>query len=366
MLPSFPLKRNSLPFDNLKAPNTPRRHSLNKSVNCGFNVLYGNPDGLLYFSPIKKLAEGDFFNVYEICRHTNQKINLDKNMNDILRKSSEIDCLNENSSDKRYCNSHTHFALKISKTPVSQNMLKEIEILKNLIGQPGILQLRSSWIYNDRLYIETVHCNFGSLGDLIEFVYIKKKKMFSDKLISKIMINILNALDALEKYGIIHGDIAPANIFLTNQSQSNKIQNQIQENNSLDSDLASDDLLKYQNFQSDKTTKLKIILGDFNISRYINDEMIYEGTPRYLAPEVLDGHSDFSSDFFSLVLVWLELTEGIILPSNGPDWHNLRNGKITTQNMNKRERNFLLKVLSSRDCFSKEEFRKILLEASKK
>ena len=49
-----------------------------------------------------------------------------------------------------------------------------------------------------------------------------------------------------------------------------------------------------------------------------------EGDNVYLAPELLDGICDRSSDIFSLGLIALELAANIELPSQGDSWQRLR------------------------------------------
>lgn len=86
---------------------------------------------------------------------------------------------------------------------------------------------------------------------------------------------------------------------------------------------------------SDKTNngalshfKLHFKLADFNISKFAHSSLQQEGTPRYLSKEALTGSYHYSSDLFSLAMIWLEIKEGIDLPSNGAYWHELREGRF--------------------------------------
>lgn len=51
-----------------------------------------------------------------------------------------------------------------------------------------------------------------------------------------------------------------------------------------------------------------------------------EGDPKYLAPELMTGHFTKAADIFSLGITMLELASDLDLPSQGPLWHELRNG----------------------------------------
>lgn len=72
-------------------------------------------------------------------------------------------------------------------------------------------------------------------------------------------------------------------------------------------------------------------IADFGHSDYhpINPGSEPEGDRTYLAPEIFHSVYDFSADIFSLGLVLLEILTDIILPENGPEWHQLRTGDLT-------------------------------------
>lgn len=51
-----------------------------------------------------------------------------------------------------------------------------------------------------------------------------------------------------------------------------------------------------------------------------------DGDSKYLAREVLEGSISTAADIFSLGITMLELATDLVLPSNGPLWHQMRNG----------------------------------------
>lgn len=89
--------------------------------------------------------------------------------------------------------------------------------------------------------------------------------------------DLANALSRAHKAGIIHGDVKPANIFVTDDGQ--------------------------------------IKLGDFGIARFatqVSGAASLVGTPAYLSPEQIKGETqDHRSDIFSIGIVLYQLATGI-------------------------------------------------------
>src|SRR5215510_110868 len=89
--------------------------------------------------------------------------------------------------------------------------------------------------------------------------------------------DLASALSRAHKAGVIHGDVKPANIFVTDDGQ--------------------------------------IKLGDFGIARFatqVSGAARLIGTPAYLSPEQIKGQTqDHRSDIFSVGIVLYELTTGV-------------------------------------------------------
>lgn len=51
-----------------------------------------------------------------------------------------------------------------------------------------------------------------------------------------------------------------------------------------------------------------------------------EGDSRYMAPELMQGEFTQAADIFSLGITILELACNLVLPPNGPNWIQMRNG----------------------------------------
>lgn len=140
--------------------------------------------------------------------------------------------------------------------------------------------------------------------------------------------NISQALKVLFEQGIVHMDIKPENIFISNE---NKDPNR--------------DLLGTFPKQSSKSLDnptQRYLLGDFGMSvqaKSIKEGFeLVEGDSRYMPKEVLDwnlppDYDPHSIDKFSLGMILLEMTTLIELPSGGDTWHKLRSDSIFLQNL---------------------------------
>lgn len=176
-------------------------------------------------------------------------------------------------------------ALKKSKNTVTATLhKKEVEILK-LIKSEYCVKYISDYFYNKKYYIELEYCNMGTLRDLINKTYCTDKSRFSNDVILEIVKSILSGLVYLKSINVVHLDIKPENIFV------------------------SDNRFK---------------IGDFNISGFEGEVIDYDGDKRYMALEVLDGVCTCASDVYSCGLIYLEILRGINLPLMGDAWRKLR------------------------------------------
>lgn len=116
---------------------------------------------------------------------------------------------------------------------------------------------------------------------------------FTENGIWDILLQCAIALEYFHKLNIIHLDLKPENVFITDENM------------------------------------LKI--GDFGLSTVEGNSpsLHSEGDKYYMAPEVLEGLYTKAADIFSLGLILLELAADIELPSNGDSWQNLRHGDFS-------------------------------------
>jgi len=138
---------------------------------------------------------------------------------------------------------------------------EEVEILSKL-SHPNIMQIYE--VYNDKtnFYIVSEFCQGGELFDAIS-----KKGNFSEIEAAKIMKQVLSAVCYSHQNNIVHRDLKPENILL-----------------------------------DDKGNDLTIKIIDWGCAKSFkkNEKMTNrDGTPYYIAPEVLEGNYDEKCDVWS-------------------------------------------------------------------
>jgi calcium-dependent protein kinase len=146
----------------------------------------------------------------------------------------------------------------------------EVNILSNL-DHPNIVKYFG--VYEDDLYIHIL-MEYLKGYDLYKIIALKKYTDFDEKDVCEIIFQLLQALSFIHNQNIIHRDIKPENILFANKK--------------------------------DYST-LKLI--DFGLSAYMDNCKNVVGTPYYMAPEMIDGHSYPQSDIWSIgVIIYLSLT----------------------------------------------------------
>ena len=191
------------------------------------------------------------------------------------------------------------FAMKvIDKSKLNE---KEASLIENEIkilsyaNHPNIIKLYK--VMNDvnninYQYLILEYCNGGSLHNTLDQYISKYKKPFSEKLVQKIMKNILSGVKYLHDKGIIHRDLKLDNI-----------------------------LVKYQNEFERQTLNIynaEIKIIDFNISYLpnLNEPMTVVGTVPNMAPTIVKNimvpgkHYDEKVDIWSLGTLCYEMLFG--------------------------------------------------------
>ncbi len=194
------------------------------------------------------------------------------------------------------------YAIKIlEKKSQGKNEAQALASLNILYDSKHIVRYFSSWEENNKVYI-AMECCSQNLQDLIQ-----SETEITEITIRRMLKNICNALHKIHKENIVHLDIKPENILLSNNNQYKL------------SDLGLAKALYHKN--------------DVNT--------LQEGDSRYMAGELLKDYSyseiknnkkiDLTkADIFSLGLTVykLMLRNRITLPRNGVGWKKLRNNCI--------------------------------------
>lgn len=178
------------------------------------------------------------------------------------------------------------------------NRLRQVYALAALSDQAHtatfhIVRYHQAWMEEDRLYIQTELCQGSLAGEVAAKSGLSLHRRY------KLLREICLALEFLHNNGMVHLDIKPDNIFVKN------------------------DQFKLGDFGL--VTKISIS------SESKSTEDIEEGDSRYMSMELLAGdHSDLTkSDIFSLGATIYEICLGRPLPLNGPEWHDIRSGRLT-------------------------------------
>lgn len=188
--------------------------------------------------------------------------------------------------------------LRINNKGLKSEALQEAYILASssmVDDNCYIIRYYSVWTEYSNLYIcmELCECSLNK--------YIEKNPV-TEELILKVLRDILKCLKKLHANYIVHMDIKPENILYS----------------------------KYGKFK----------LADLGMARITTNllDEIPEGDCRYLACEVLEDVDSShipdltKADIFSLGASILELMIGKNLPKNGPEWHDIRNGRVQIPN----------------------------------
>ncbi|XP_019616656.1 PREDICTED: membrane-associated tyrosine- and threonine-specific cdc2-inhibitory kinase-like isoform X1 [Branchiostoma belcheri] len=159
--------------------------------------------------------------------------------------------------------------------------------LEKLRRHPNCVQFFKAWEERQHLYIQTELCQC-SLEQ-----YLEGRHDIPEETVWNFLVDLLSGLKHLHDHRLIHLDIKPDNIFVSN-----------------------DGVCK---------------IGDFGLVVEMDKEDVsdaQEGDPKYIAPELLEGHFGPHADVFSLGVTILEVACDLELPRNGVGWQQLRQGMI--------------------------------------
>ncbi|KAH8369733.1 hypothetical protein KR093_000740 [Drosophila rubida] len=184
------------------------------------------------------------------------------------------------------------YAVKISKQlfrgeQYRSERLEEVRRYEEFSGQENCIRFIRAWEQYDRLFMQMELCR----ESLEQYLY--RCRQIPEERIWHILLDLLRGLKSLHDRNLIHLDIKLDNVLIDD-----------------------DDICK---------------LADFGLVIDVdkaNNHQATEGDSRYMAPEILQGQFSKAADIFSLGIAMLELACYMDLPSNGPLWHELRQGKL--------------------------------------
>jgi eukaryotic-like serine/threonine-protein kinase len=180
-----------------------------------------------------------------------------------------------------------HLSDKLS----SSQRFKRSENIRKLIDHPNIVQVYVHDGQKSFPYLLMEYVNGPALDKIIKF-----KKQLPLSQITRIAIQVCDALEYIHQHKVIHHDIKPGNIMLTKED---------------DVKILDFGLAYAEDFKDDVWA----------------DQISVGGTPVYMAPEQLQGINDTRSDLYSLGVVMYEMATGKV-PFRG-DVKELKNAHLT-------------------------------------
>mmetsp|Transcript_25477 Transcript_25477/g.61358 ORF Transcript_25477/g.61358 Transcript_25477/m.61358 type:complete len:901 (-) Transcript_25477:325-3027(-) len=185
------------------------------------------------------------------------------------------------------------YALKSSKRAFrSKNdramYLKEVELVKSLPSHPNIVKYIAAWQEELHFYVIMEYC-YCTLEKLVSMVKVDERFKWN------VLFQVARALEHIHKHGVLHMDVKPGNILY-----------------------GIDKVLKLADFgQAIATNRRSQMLDGC------------EGDSMYMAPELMQHNviPTEAADLFSLGLLMVEIATRKPLPTEGPNWQNLRKGR---------------------------------------
>jgi len=182
------------------------------------------------------------------------------------------------------------FKWKYKKPKVTQSFFEdlrtEVRMMHEADAHPNIIKISEVFEDISNLYIVMEHCSGGELFDRISSEGIGAAD-FSEKDASNILRQIVSAVYYLHTLGIAHCDLKPENFIFMNKK---------------------------------KDSILKLI--DFGMAKIVHWRMYHRrmnGTPYYIAPEVLSGCYNESCDMWSIGVIMFIIVFGF------PPFHDSTN-----------------------------------------
>jgi serine/threonine protein kinase len=191
--------------------------------------------------------------------------------------------------------------------------LEEVQTFQ-LLGPncPHVLHYHRAWQENGFFYIQSEYCSRGNLK--VFFNEIDESVTVPDSAIWGIIVDVCAGLSHIHTHNLVHLDIKPQNIFITN----------------------------------DGTLKI----GDFGMVREVgSSEDGHEGDNRYMAPELLESSlKSPAADMFSFGIMMWEIMFNADPPHDGEEWHNFRSDRVPRPNKQRGDKLFSLicKLLASK------------------
>ncbi|NP_001084186.1 wee1-like protein kinase 1-B [Xenopus laevis] len=207
------------------------------------------------------------------------------------------------------------YAIKRSKKPLAgsvdeQNALREVYAHAVLGQHPHVVRYYSAWAEDDHMLIQNEYCNGGSLSDVISENY-RTMQYFTEPELKDLLLQVARGLKYIHSMSLVHMDIKPSNIFISRTTLPNTA---VEE---------ADD-------EECGSGKVIYKIGDLGHVTRVSSPQVEEGDSRFLANEVLQENYTHlaKADIFALALTVWSAAGAEPFPTNGDQWHEIRQGKL--------------------------------------
>ncbi|XP_052738786.1 SID1 transmembrane family member 1 [Bicyclus anynana] len=226
------------------------------------------------------------------------------------------------------------YALKRSLRPVAGSAaeraaLNEVQAHAALGQHPHLVTYYSAWKENNHMIIQSEYCDGGSLQQKIEQGALPESELLF------LLAHVASGLAYIHSRQLVHLDLKPGNIFICRDDVAAAADSE---------DSADDDDAPHSAHYNYK-------IGDLGHVTSTSTPSVEEGDCRYLPKEVLQ--EDYThltkADIFAFGLTLYEAGGGGALPMNGPEWHDIRDGKLPDLPALSRDFNQLLKKMVDPD-----------------
>jgi len=179
---------------------------------------------------------------------------------------------------------------------------REVTCMQRLTRSPKVVQLYDALEDNEAYYMIMEWCRGGAIQD-----YISGHTVYSENTVASIVRGVLRGLAHTHRAGVVHRDIKPGNILLT-----------------------------------DKSPDAEVKLADYGAAFICESDKLIDvdhtvGTPWYMAPESLRSKISHKSDIWAIGVMTYQLLTGYV-PFDGHSVNDIWRKVLTTDPSWKRER----------------------------